>query len=241
MEKFIQKICNEVVKKYKQDKNVLGIMLFGSAARNKFDKYSDIDIYILLSRKGKFSRNNFIKNGVRVDIILNTTKEANSYLKEDKNNLRRITSHMLAYGKILFQKGKNLEKIQAIAKNNLKLRTKYKKSELLMHQYSIDDFWGEVQRDIKNKDYLAFGLDSQLLINNILELFLKLNGEFLRQPNRMTKILKRLDKKFVDRLKNFYKENDIQKKKMILTELVKYIYRKSGGPLPKKWVLKRLV
>jgi len=174
-------------------------------------------------------------------VILNTTKEANSYLKEDKNNLRRITSHMLAYGKILFQKGKNLEKIQAIAKNNLKLRTKYKKSELLMHQYSIDDFWGEVQRDIKNKDYLAFGLDSQLLINNILELFLKLNGEFLRQPNRMTKILKRLDKKFLDGLKNFYKENDIQKKKMILTELVKYIYRKSGGPLPKKWVLKRLV
>ncbi|KKU85374.1 MAG: hypothetical protein UY14_C0025G0006 [Parcubacteria group bacterium GW2011_GWA1_47_9] len=44
MEKFIQKICNDLVEQYKQDKNVLGILLFGSAARNKFDKYSDIDM-----------------------------------------------------------------------------------------------------------------------------------------------------------------------------------------------------
>jgi hypothetical protein len=49
--------------------------------------------------------------------------------------------------------------------NNLKLKTKYKKGEILMHKYSIDDFWGEVQRDIKNNDYLAFGLDSHLLIS----------------------------------------------------------------------------
>jgi len=35
---------------------------------------------------------------------------------------------------------------------------------------------------------LAFGLDSHLLVTNIMELFLKLNGEFLRQPNEMRKI-----------------------------------------------------
>jgi len=93
-----------VVKKYKQDKNVLGILLFGSVARNKFDNYSDIDIYILLDKKGKFSRENFVNNKIRVDIIFNTIKEAKDYLKEEKNNVRRITSHMLAHGKILFQK-----------------------------------------------------------------------------------------------------------------------------------------
>lgn len=238
MDKIIQKICNDIVKQYKKDENVLGIMLSGSAARNKSDQYSDVDIYILLNKKGKFSRSNFVKNGLRVDIIFNRIKEVESYLKKDKNNLRRITSHMLTHGKILFQRGNNLRKTQTVAKNNLQLKTKYKNSEILMHKYSIDDFWGEVQRDIKNKDYLAFGLDSQLLVNNILELFLKLNGEFLQQPNEMTKILKRLDRKFRDRLEIFYEEGDIQKKEMILAELVKYIYEKSGGPLPKRWVLK---
>jgi len=238
MEKFIQKICKNIVEQYKQDKNVLGIMLFGSAARGKFDQYSDVDIYILLNKKGKFSRSNFIKNGIRVDIILDTVKEARNYLNEDRNNVRRNTSHILAHGRILFQRGDELEKIQRKSQNNLRLKTKYKDSEILMHKYSIDDFWGEVQRDIKNKDYLAFGLNSQLLVNNILELFLKLNGEFLRQPNEIKNILKRLDKEFAGYLKNFYEESDVKKKKMILAKLVKYIYRKSGGPLPKRWALK---
>lgn len=238
MDNIIQKICNDVVKLYKQGKNVLGIMLFGSAARNKFDQYSDIDIYIFLNKKGKISRNNFVKDRMRVDIIFNTVKEANNYLKEDKGSVRRVTSHMLAHGKILFQREGVLKKAQFIAQRNLTLKTKYRDGEVLMHKYSIDDFWGEVRRDIKNKDYLAFGLDSQLLVNNILELFLKLNGEFLQQPNEMTKLLERLDKKLADRMENFYKESDIQKKKMILAGLVKYIYGKSGGPLPKRWVLK---
>jgi len=238
MEKFIQKICSEVVEQYKPDKNVFGILLFGSVTRNKFDQYSDVDIYILLKKKGKFTRSNFIKNGVRVDIILNTLKEAKGYLKEDKNNLRRITSHMLAYGEVLFQRGKNLDMVQVIAKNNLKLKTKYKKSEILMHKYSIDDFWGEVQRDIKNNDYLAFGIDSYLLISNIVELFLKLNGEFLRQPNEMTEVLKKIDRKFSDQIENFYTASNIQNKKQVLLTLVEYIYKKSKGPLPPKWFLK---
>lgn len=238
MKKFISKICDDIVKQYKPDKNVLGVLLFGSAARNKFDQYSDVDIYILLNKKREFSRSNFIENGVRIDIILNTIKEARQYLKEDKNNLRRITSHMIAYGEVLFQRKKNLEKIQTTAKSNLKLKTKYKKDEILMHKYSIDDFWGEVQRDIKNIDYLAFGIDSHLLISNIMELFLKLNGEFLRQPNEMRKVLKRLDRKFSDLIENFYKANNIQDKKQVLSNLVEYIYTKSKGPLPPRWFLK---
>ncbi len=52
MKKFIREICNDLVKRYREDKNVLGIMLFGSAARDRFDKYSDIDFYILLKKKG---------------------------------------------------------------------------------------------------------------------------------------------------------------------------------------------
>ncbi len=238
MNKIIQKITKNIIGRYEKDRNVLGIMLFGSATRNKFDKYSDIDIYILLRKKDKFSRKNFVSNKVRIDIISDTIKEARNYLKEDRNNVRRNTSHMLAYGKILFQRMNDLEKIQRTAKNNLELKTKCKNGEILMHKYSIDDFWGEVQRDIKNKDYLSFGLDSQLLINNILELFLKINGAFFRQPNEMMKTLERLDVKFANRMRNFYEESDIRKKKVILKKLVEYIYDKSGGPMPSSWILK---
>ncbi len=71
-----------------------------------------------------------------------------------------------------------------------------------------------------------------------MELFLKLNGEFLRQPNEMMEVLKKLDKKFSDQIENFYKANNIQNKEQALSNLVEYIYKKSKRPLPLKWFLK---
>jgi hypothetical protein len=60
-----------------------------------------------------------------------------------------------------------------------------------------------------------------------MELFLKLNGEFLRQPNEMMEVLKKIDRKFSDQMENFYKVNNIQNKKQALSNLVEYIYKKS--------------
>ena len=237
MKKIIKKICNELVNKYRNDDNVLGIALFGSAARGKINQYSDIDIYILLRQKGPYSRINSKKDNIRVDILLDSIKEAEEFLEEDRHNIKRNTSHMLAYARVLYQKGSDLDQIITKAKQNLTLPTHYTKSEILMHKYSIDDFWGEVQRDADNKDYIAFGLDSQLLINNIVELFLKLHGEFQGQPNEMYKTLSRLDNKFADKIDSFYKAGTIEARKEILGELVTYIFEKSQGPLPEKWII----
>lgn len=238
MENIIKKICEELVTEYKKNKNVLGIVLFGSATRNKFDRYSDIDIYILLKKKGAYSRLNFLKNNIRVDIILDTVKEAEAFLKEDAFNIKRNTSHMLANGKIIYQAGVDLNRVIAKAKHNLKLRTKYSDKEIMMHKYSIDDFWGEVNRDIQNQNYTAFGLDSQLLLNNIIELFLKLNGSFFRQPNEMFKTLNEIDTQFATEIENFYKATTLKTKKKILGGLVTRIYKKSHGPLPQNWSIK---
>ena len=151
--------------------------------------------------------------------------------------MRRNVSHMLAYGKIIHETGNNFKKLQTIAKQNLKSKTKSNREEILMHKYSINDFWDQVQRDTKNKNYLSFGLTSQLLLNNIIELFLKRRGEFLRPPSEMSEVLSKLDKNFHGRIKNFYKTANIETKKRILSELIKYIYKKTKGPLPDKWFL----
>ena len=58
---LVEKVIKEVVEEYKQDKNVLGVMVFGSVVRRRFDEYSDIDIYVLLKNKGGFLRRNFEK------------------------------------------------------------------------------------------------------------------------------------------------------------------------------------
>lgn len=225
----------EIMNKYKRDKDVLGIILFGSLARGKFDEYSDIDVYLLTKRKKKYSRTNFLSGKFRIDILIDSVKEAKKYLCEDRYNVRRVTSHMLACGKIIYRRTKDIEKIQRIAKKNIKLKTKYNKDEILMHKYSIDDFWGEVQRDCKKRDYTAFGLDSQLLMNNIIELFLKLHRTFWRRSDETAETLIKLDKSFALKVSRFYKAKSILSKKKILGELVKYTYRKAGGEMPRRW------
>ncbi len=211
-------------------------MLFGSFAREKSDEYSDIDIYILWDKKKLFSRKNFVDHGIRVDIIADTIQEAKQYLKEDSHNVRRNTSHMLAHGKVLVQRNNKMTELQQIAKKNLRLSTKYSADEILMHKYSIDDFWGEVQRDLKARDSLAFVLDSQLLLGNIIEMFLKLHKTFFRQPNEMKKVLFELDSRFARMLESFYTTSNTKKQKEILEKLVKYIYDKSDGQMPDSWV-----
>jgi len=226
-----------VVEQHKKDRNVLGILLFGSAARNKLDRYSDIDIYVLLRKKGKLSRSNFIVGARRVDVIFDAIQETKKYLNTENGNLRRITSHMLAHGKILFQRGDYLKRFLFIAQRNLRSKTKLENSAVLMHKYSIDDFFGEVQRDTRNNDSVAFGLDSQLLMGNIIELFLRSKGEYLRQPNEMRETLRKLDKKFSREIESFYETGDIKRKGRILAGLVRRVYKISGGALPKRWSL----
>ncbi len=238
MRQFIEEISQYVINLYKNNKNVLGIFLFGSAARNKFDKHSDIDFFIVLEKKCKFSRRNFIKNKIRVDIIFNTKEETYQYLKKDKYSINRITSHMLAHGKILIDTKNTLKKLQKLSANNLKLKTKYCSDDILMHKYSIDDFWGETKRDIEKKDFFAFGIDSQLLIKNIIELFLRINKQFLRRPDETGRLIYKIDKKFFNLINSFYKTSSIKKKKIVLAVLVKYIYQKSGGLLPEKWQIR---
>src|SRR3989338_667923 len=239
MNNRIQHICRYIVSLYKKDSAILGVMLFGSVVRGQFDKFSDVDIYILRSRTGRYSRESLIINNIRVDVIINTTQEAKTYLKEDKCNVRRNTSHMLAYGQIMYEHGKILNRLQKMAKNNLKLKTKYTTEEVLMHKYSIDDFWGEVQRDYKSGNNLAFTLDANLLINNAIELFLKLNGEYFRQPNEMQQLIYKLNPNLALILNKYIRAKNNKIKLRALSNLMKYIYKISGGALPDKLLIKR--
>lgn len=71
-----------------------------------------------------------------------------------------------------------------------------------------------------------------------MELFLKLHGEYLRQPNEMFTVLSTFDKKLAEKINQFYQASNIKIKESILAELVAYTYNQSNGPLPDKWTIK---
>jgi predicted nucleotidyltransferase len=231
----LQEIANDLTGAYRDDKNVLCIALFGSAAKHQDDAFSDIDIYIVLKKRAKSSRINFLREGKKVDVILSTLKETVEYLDSDKGSLKRVTSDMLANAVVLFDRADTLKKLIKVAKENLRIKTKYTKKEILMHKYSIDDFLGEAQRDAAIGDDLAFAMDSQLLINNVLELCFKMKGLVLPQPNKIKDILGRIDGPLSALIDELYAKSDPSEKCEVLIKIVGRVYGITGGELPDRW------
>ncbi|MGE5298040.1 MAG: nucleotidyltransferase domain-containing protein [Acidobacteriaceae bacterium] len=231
---MLNELTKFVVNHYRNDRNVLGILLFGSQAKGAADRFSDVDFYVITNKPPKFTRDNFIKNGQRVDIIIEDIKTTKTYLKNDKGNVRRITSDMLSSAKIVYASSTEIKSLISQARANLKSKTKITRSELLMHQYSIDDFWGEVRRDAKKKDWIAFGIDSNLLVNNITELVLKLKGSRIVQPNQMNRQLAKTDRIFAGQLTNFFKSPSQWAKLATMKAMVEYVASKTP-PFPEKW------
>jgi len=234
------KSLDQLVAKLSRDTHVLGIMLFGSQARGMADRFSDTDIYVLLSKRGIYTRLNYLtSNAPRFDIFFDPLNEVKQYLRDERHSVRRITSHMLAHGVVLFERGNTLSKLQSVAKANLQTKTNYGREELLMHKYSIDDFWGEVQRDYLSGDAMSFGMNCQLLIANVTELILKLRGSFFCPPREMNQLLHSLDPRFEKLAREFYKTTIRKKRVQVLGRIVRYAYAVSGGSLPKRWGLKK--
>ena len=134
----IEEKIGKAVAKYSS--GAIGIILFGSAARGGFDKYSDIDLYVLREKKPDYSRENITIDGIRVDVIIDGTEDANSFLEKERKSVRRNFAHMLAHGRIVFAKGDKIEALQKKAIKFLKEKTKIDKDTILMHLYSIEDF-----------------------------------------------------------------------------------------------------
>ncbi len=237
MNKF-SSICKYLLDRYHSDKNIIGCMVFGSAIRGGYDKYSDVDIYVILSKKQEHSRENFIYSNKRLDVLFDTVADLKTYLRAEQANIRRPVSHMLAHGQILTDTSGQVRDLKNKASKNLLIKTKYSSAELLMHKYSIDDFWGEVQRDAKNKDSLALALDSQLLINNVIEMLCKLRGKYLRQPREMSGLLRELDKLWAGLIVKFLKSGNLKQKLNLLSRIIRRTYTLAGGPMPRHWSIK---
>jgi predicted nucleotidyltransferase len=237
MGKINTKELDKVIENLKKQDNVLGIILFGSLIKGNFDKYSDVDLYIIFKKREKYCRKNLKVSNFRLDILMDTYDDIKKYLADEKFNIRRNVSCMLAEGEIVFARNHNIKNLVKISKINLKNKTKYTSSELLMNKYSIDDYFSAVKRSYYNNDFIGFSFNSQFLIDNIIELFLKIKGLYYLPPDRMADLFSNVDRLFFKLIRSYFLSNSNQIKFKILFKLVKYIYKISKGPLPDKFFI----
>ncbi len=233
---MISQASDKIVDQHKTDKNVLGILLVGSAARGTSDEFSDIDFHVILDKPNKFQRQKFVaQEKIDVELLFDTADNLTKYIEEERSTIHRNVSLILADGKILYDNSPLVREIQHKAQDIMAGKTKYTEDEIVMHKYSVDDFLSDAKRDVKNDDIIAFNLDGNFIIQNAIELLLKLNGDYYRKPKAMRELLKHIDGDFAALVEDYYQTQNLSDKLKKLEQIAEHISEKSGGELASSW------
>lgn len=210
-------------------------MVFGSQASGAADAFSDIDLYVLTRKAGRSTRQGFHIANVFVDVLIDSLDKAKEYLRADRGAVRRPTSLMLADGKILFERTKDIASLQNVAKQNLRLKTRSKQSDFLMHAYSLDDFLIDLQRDEAKNDALQFDLDAALFMNNAIEFVLRKHGSYWRQTGEALEVLAKLDATFFQIIKQMSSAGSLRQRYAFAKKLRTHLSKRYTCHLPKTW------
>lgn len=96
---------NEFIKKYLNDDDVEAILLVGSYAVGNQNKYSDIDVYIILNDNAEYrERGNKLVDNYLIEYFINPIHKVREYLQEDKRGHGGAMANMLLKGKVLLDK-----------------------------------------------------------------------------------------------------------------------------------------
>ena len=155
-----KKALNKFLEEWKDRKEVLSAVLSGSRVTSFASKYSDIDVYIILSDDVEWrERGNKMIDGYLIEYFANPIKQIKSYFKEEFERNSFTTARILSIGKILFDKtgiGKKLKKeAQMLMKKKFK---KINKTSMELMKYglwdNLDNLKDLFDKNSENFDFL---------------------------------------------------------------------------------------
>ncbi|MCD4694392.1 nucleotidyltransferase domain-containing protein [bacterium] len=233
-----KEIIDSFIKKFKSDNNVSAILIFGSYYKNKMDKNSDIDIYIILKESDFRERGNIWIKGVEIEYFLNPVKQIKHYLKKEQNSSHASTVNILLNSKVVYNNDNEVKYLIDRAKNILEVDRKISKEQIKMYKYSLDDLKRKLENVYLKKDVFTFYLIAHQIILKLLDFFCKIES-ISKEENK--EIGRRIIKKDVDFYNLFIEVNEIQefeKKYKALNKLIIYIEKKLGGKKTKEWKIR---
>lgn len=98
------------LKKWENNKEVIGALVCGSYITGNPSQHSDIDIHILLDSKTTWrERGNEIIDGILIEYFANPVRSHYEYMENDYKERMKSNAHMFCTGKILFDKTGELD------------------------------------------------------------------------------------------------------------------------------------
>lgn len=239
LNKKFQNALNKFVEKYKNDPNVVGIIVSGSFIHSIPDKNSDIDTYIILNDSHTRERGNTFIDGVEIEYFINPIKQIREYFRTETGSKAPCTAHMFANSKIIYKKGNTVDALIKEAKNIIsKPESEMSKLEVQFVRYFIDDIQKDLEDTYLKKDKFAFNMTANELIAKCIETFYRIKRKQKEKTKRLKEQLKKLDNNFEKLISEAVNEKDLLKKFKNINKLVRYTERLIGGKRPKEWVLK---
>jgi len=233
---------DKFLKGWKKNPDVSGIILAGSYVTGNPTKNSDLDIQIILRRGCEWrERGNKIVDGFLMEYFANPSERIMGYLEDDEKRRRRIESHMLITGKIMFDRDGEVKKLKDVAKTYLyKSFDKMPESKVELNKYHLWDMMDNLEEVYERKlgdfSYVYFNF-----LRNLFDVYM----EYLAQPDYSEnktirflldkkdrakyKIQELKDKKFSNLFVGAMKEVNDKRRLDIFNKLAKYVQNKMGG------------
>ena len=197
-----EKALHKFLEKYKNKPYFEGALLCGSYATGNQNKFSDIDVHILISDSQNWrERGNVKVDGFLMEYFVNPIKQIRKEFQLDILKGRVHCANMFAYGRILFDKNGYIKQLQKEAhKFFKKTLPKCMKSDIAFDLYGLWTLMDELCSLFSEKKSL--GLAYNKLLEDLMLLYFKVN--------RIPKIsLTKIEKILAD--PNFAKRYHIQK------------------------------
>lgn len=238
-----QKSLDKFVEKYRGNPRVIGIILSGSHVHCKPGPHSDMDVHVVLDKSQYRERGNTFIDGQEIEYFINPVKQIEKYFKEEaKPHDTPSTAHMFANCKVLYKKGKQLDKLIAKAKKLIKKEhAKLKSVEVELAKYALDDLRKDLDDVYYHMDDFSILAISNQILNKCLEVFFRVKRVPQEKPKRLQAQLKKLDAKFEKLFREASIEPNIDKRRAKLKKLIDYVEKLLGGRRSKEWKLKSKV
>ena len=219
----------DAIKKIKRLKKIdcySGAFIFGSAARGKVTKDSDLDVKIILAdKKGCTTINHPFINSIKLDVTFSSFDQAKKFADDDIAKGERIP--MIAESTILFDKTGKLQQLKKRA-----IKAKPKKLNHHDHtwiQYMVYHATDKAKRHLTSDPLSSlFSMDSNL--EEMLKFHYQLNRRWWLSNKQLLKDIRKWDPKLNTLLEKFLLTHNVQRKFKLWKEITKHILIPMGEP-----------